>query len=224
MSLIVAPSSTPRRGFLGGMIAGAGALLVSRWSDADAETLSLVATAAPSDEWIAKIKGKHKQVFDVTGANNVFGGAYPLNFLNSTKEATKTTDANMTAVNVFRHFAMPMTLSDAVWAKYHLGEIVDVKDPKTNAPALRNIFHDNIPLYPGMTLEKTISERGVIVVACNLALTVISSMAASKAEVSPEQAKKEFEAGLLPGVHLAASGVYAVHRAQLAGCTYCFAG
>jgi intracellular sulfur oxidation DsrE/DsrF family protein len=29
---------------------------------------------------------------------------------------------------------------------------------------------------------------------------------------------------LLPGVHLAASGVYAVNRAQQAGCTYCFAG
>ena len=224
MSLIVAPSSTPRRGFLGSMIAGAGALLVGRLSEADAEAVSLAATAAPSDAWIAKIKGKYKQVFDVTGANNTFGGAYPLNFLNSTKEATKTTDANMTAVNVFRHFAMPMTLNDAVWAKYHLGEIVDVKDPKTNAPALRNIFHENIPLYPGMTLARIMNERGVIVVACNLALTVISGMAASKAEVSPEQAKKEFEAGLLPGVHLAASGVYAVNRAQQAGCTYCFAG
>ena len=224
MSLILTPSSTPRRGFLGGMIAGAGALLVSRWSEAGAAGASLAATAAPSDAWIAKIKGKYRQVFDVTGANNAFGGAYPLNFLNSTKEATKTTDANMTAVNVFRHFAMPMTLNDAVWAKYHLGEIVDVKDPKTNAPALRNIFHENIPLYPGMTLARIMSERGVIVVACNLALTVISGMAASKAEVSPEQAKKDFEAGLLPGVHLAASGVYAVNRAQQAGCTYCFAG
>jgi hypothetical protein len=224
MSLIAAPSSSPRRGFLGGVIAGAGALLVARWSTASAEVESLAETSVAGDEWVAKIKGKYKQVFDVTGANNTFASAYPLNFINSTKDATKTTDADITAVVVFRHFAMPMTLNDAVWAKYHLGEIVDVKDPKTNAPALRNIFHDNVPLYPGMTLEKIMSQRGVIVTACNLALSVLSGMAAPKANVTPEQAKKDFVAGMIPGVNLAASGVYAVNRAQQAGCTYCFAG
>jgi hypothetical protein len=213
---------TPRRGFLSGIAAGAATLVFGRWSTAGAEVpISLETLVA--DEWVGKIKGKYRQVFDITSANNAFGAAYPLNFINSTKEATKTTDADITAIAVFRHFAMPMTLNDAVWAKYKLGEIVDVKDPKTNAHATRNIFKDAIPLH-NISYAQLIAKPNVIVVACNLALTVLSGMAASKAGVTAEVAKKEFTAGMLPGVHLAASGVYAVNRAQTADCTYCYAG
>ncbi|HEY9229814.1 MAG TPA: twin-arginine translocation signal domain-containing protein [Gemmatimonadaceae bacterium] len=224
MSRIDSPSSTPRRDFIGGVAAGAGALLVGGWSPANAEAASLMETSMLADEWVSRIKGKYKQVFDITGPNNSFGGAYPLNFINSTKEATKAPDTDITAVAVFRHFAMPLTLNDAVWAKYKLGEIVDVKDPKTNAPATRNVYKDNIPLYTGVTYETLSSKHGVIIVACGLALNVISGMAASKAGVTAEQAKKDFTAGLIPGVSVAASGVYAVNRAQQAGCTYCYAG
>lgn len=176
-----------------------------------------------ADEWIGKIKGKYRQVFDITSVNNAFGAACPLNFINSTKEATTATDADITAVAVFRHFAMPLELNDATWAKYKIGELLDVKDPNTKAPATRNILKDAIPLH-NISYAQLIAKPNVIVVACNLALTVISEMAAPKAGVTPEQAKKEFTAGVLPGVALSASGVYAVNRAQQARCTYCYAG
>jgi len=221
MSIFLA--GTRRRGFLGGIAAGAATLVLGRWSTANAEVAGLLENTAMADEWIGKIKGKYRQVFDVTGHDNVFGAAYPLNFINTTKEATNTSDANITAVAVFRHFAMPMMLDDATWAKYKIGELVDVKDPNTNAHATRNIFKDAIPLH-NISYAQLIAKPNVVVVACNLALTVISSMAAPKAGVTPEQAKQEFTAGVLPGVALAASGVYAVNRAQQAQCTYCFAG
>jgi hypothetical protein len=213
---------THRRSFLGSVAAGAGALLVGRWSNANAEPLSLI--EPPSDEWIAKIKGKYRQVFDCPAVNEGFGAAFPLNFLASTKEALKVTDADITSVCVFRHFAMPLMVNDSIWAKYKVGEALNVKDPKTNAFATRNIFRDNVPLYTGETYEKIMSSNRAIFVACNLALTVISGMTAAKAGVTAEQAKKEWTAGLLPGVSLAASGVYAVNRAQGAGCTYCYGG
>jgi hypothetical protein len=216
--------STPRRGFLGSMTAGAGALLLGRWSDASAAVESLPATGVAGDEWIAKIKGKYKQVFDVVSSTNEFAGAYPLNFINSTKEATKVGDTDITPVLVFRHFGMPLALNDAVWAKYKLGDMLGVKDPKTNAAATRNVHHDTIPLYAGETYQTLMTKHGVVIVACGLALNVISGMAAPRANVTPEQAKQDFTAGLLPGISLAASGVYAVNRAQQAGCTYCYAG
>ncbi|MGH9884889.1 MAG: hypothetical protein ACREBE_05150, partial [bacterium] len=102
----LASTSTPRRGFLGGLAAGAGALVVGRWSTAGAEVASLAETSVMADEWVARIKGKYKQVFDVTTANNAFGAAFPLNFINSTKEATNAADGDITAVAVFRHFSM----------------------------------------------------------------------------------------------------------------------
>src|SRR5689334_1383410 len=152
-------SRTPRRGFLGGIAGGAAALMVGRLSTASAEVLAM--TAPPSDAWVAKIKGKYRQVFDNTSANEGWGAAFPLNFIDSTKEATKATDADITAVSVFRHFAMPLLLNDAVWAKYHIGEMLKVTDPKTKATATRNIFRDAVPLRDGLTYEKIMS-NGVI--------------------------------------------------------------
>ena len=215
-------SGTHRRSFLGGMAAGAAALVVGRLSTAGAEILASSDSRALDDAWIGKIKGKYRQVFDATAPNEGWGAAFPLNFIDSTKEALKVTDADITGITVFRHFAMPLMLNDATWAKYKIGAMLKVNDPKTNAPAVKNIFRDNIPLRPGLTYEQEMA-KGVIFVACNMALTVISGMAAPGAGVTAEQAKKDFTAGMIPGVYLAASGVYAVNRAQQAGCTYCFA-
>jgi intracellular sulfur oxidation DsrE/DsrF family protein len=42
--------------------------------------------------------------------------------------------------------------------------------------------------------------------------------------LSPEEVKKEWVAGLLPGIQIVPSGVWAIGRAQEKGCAYCFAG
>jgi len=217
-------TGTHRRGFLGTVAAGAGALLVGRWSDANAEVASLAASAAVGDEWLDKIKGKYRQVFDCTSPNSGFGAAFAVNFTDSTRDHLKVTEKDITPVVVFRHMSMPLTLNDAMWAKYKIGEFLDVKDPKTNAHATRNIFHNDVPLHPGLTYESMIRDHGVVIVACNMALTVLSGMTAAKAGVSADQAKRDWTAGVLPGVALAASGVYAVNRAQGVGCTYCYGG
>ena len=218
------PSKTPRRSFLGGVAAGAAALVVGRWSSAAAEIIPAAAIPVAGDEWLNRIKGKHKQVFDCTSANDGFGPAFGLNFIDSTKEAQKLTDKDISAVVVMRHMSMPLLLNDAMWMKYKIGEMLNIKDPKTNAPATRNIFRDNVPMRPGLTYEQVMANRGVILVACNMALTVLSEMAAPKASVTKDVAKKDWAANLIPGVVLAPSGVYAVNRAQESGCTYCYGG
>ncbi|HEX3867705.1 MAG TPA: hypothetical protein VHV78_13170 [Gemmatimonadaceae bacterium] len=214
-------SSTQRRGFLGSVAAGMATLAAGRWSLAHAE---LSAPTLPGDEWVAKITGKHKQVFDCVSSNDGFGAAFPVNYIDSAKQATKLSDKDFSAVVVYRHFSMPLALKDSIWAKYKIGAMLKVNDPKTNAPATRNIFRDNVPLHPGVTYEQLMANRGIIIVACDMALSAFSGMTAANAGVTPEAAKKEWTANLLPGVSLAPSGVYAVNRAQEAGCTYCFGG
>lgn len=216
-------SPTPRRGFVGAVVAGAAALIAGRWSTAAAATAPSLPAANPAADWTKRIRGKHRQVFDATEPNNGFAAVYALNFIETSKQANHLTDADHTAVVSYRHFAMPLTLNDATWAKYKIGEIIHVNDPKTNAPATRNIFRDNVTFYPGLTYESIMANRGVIMTACNLALTVLSGFGAEKAGVSKEQAKADWMAGLLPGVVLLPSGVYAVNRAQEAGCTFCTA-
>lgn len=215
---------TPRRGFLGGIVAGAAALVAGRVSAAHGEVLASLEPPTVGDEFLTKIKGTYKQVFDCVEPNDGWGPTFALNFIDSTEGAKKVTDKDVTAVAVMRHFAMPLTLNDAVWAKYKLGEMINVKDPKTNAPATRNIFWNNLVMRPNVTYEQVLATKPIVMVACNLALTVLSDMAGKKVGVATEQAKKDWEAGLLKGVYLAPSGVYAVNRAQQAGCTYCYGG
>ncbi len=58
------------------------------------------------------------------------------------KEVYNSADADLGAVIVVRHIAIPMVLSDAVWAHYpFLGKkTTKLKDPTTNEWALRNPF------------------------------------------------------------------------------------
>ena len=215
------PGSARRRSFLGRIAASAGALIVGRWSTASAQTAPVAPPGLVADEWVSKIRGTYRQVFDVTGPSNTTAIMFALNFIDGVKESAKASERDITAVVVFRYFAAAMILNDAVWAKYKLGEVLAVTDPRTRAPATRNIAHSSMLGRPGLTYEQLAKSGTVVIVGCNHALNVISGMAAAKAGVSPEEAKKDFIAGVIPGVHLSSMGVYAVHLAQQANCTYC---
>ena len=60
--------------------------------------------------------------------------------------------------------------------------------------------------------------------ACDMAMTVYSAVAAMGINGDPATIKKEWVAGVLPGIQVVPSGVWAVGRAQEHGCAYCFAG
>ena len=210
-------SLTPRRSFLQRLAALSATVAVG--GKLEAESIAPPVT----DAWLNRVTGKHRQVFDCTTANDGFGAAFALNWIDGYKQTRNATDKDMSAVVVYRHFAMPLMLNDAMWAKYHIGEVLKLNG-STGKPATMNIFRGNIMGRPGMSYEQAMKDRGVIMVACNLALTVISGMAAPNAGVTADQAKADWTANLLPGVALAPSGVYAVSRAQEKHCTYCYGG
>lgn len=220
--------ATPRRGFVKSVAAGAAALIAGKSSIAGAESaLGLASHPASPEAWVKRIHGKHRQVVDVTMPNGGFAPVFALNFFDSYK-AMGVPESELTSVLSFRHFAMPLLLNDSVWAKYQIAELIGVTDPKTNAPAKRNIFRDAILLHPGLTYEELMRPQAgkatVIVTACSVALNALSGMVAGKMGMSAEVAKADWTAGLMPGVVLVPSGVYAISRAQEAGCTYCFGG
>lgn len=218
---------TPRRGFVKSVALGTAALIAGRSSVAGAETFDRFSSKPMSEEWVRRIHGKHRQVVDITMPNGGFGTLFGLNWIDSFK-GQGVPETQMTSVLSHRHFAMPLLLNDSIWAKYPIAEIIGVTDPKTNAPAKRNIFRDSIMMHPGLTYEQILSgsatKATVIATACNLALTALSGMAAGKIGMNADAAKAEWTAGLLPGVYLVPSGVYAIARAQEMGCTYCFGG
>ena len=218
---------TPRRGFVKTVAAGAAALLAGKSSVASAETVTRFDAKPSPEDWVKRIHGLHRQVVDVTMPNGGFAPVFALNFIDSYK-SLGVAENQLTSVVSHRHFAMPLLLNDSIWAKYPIAELIGVTDPKTNAPAKRNIFRDAILLHPGLTYEQLLNGTGtkatIIFTACNVALNALAGMVSAKMGANAETAKAEWKAGLLPGVVLVPSGVYAISRAQEVNCTYCFGG
>jgi hypothetical protein len=215
-------SKTARRGFLGSIAAAAAAVGLS-----GALPSRLAAETAPGersldaalDAWFGKIKGKHKMIFDAPEPNSGLVAIWPRVYLNT---MAATYPGETTAVVILRHGALPLAFGDALWAKYSLGEMFGIKDG--DVPAKRNPYATitGLPI-PGLGIAELL-KSGVLVGACDVALTIYSSGAAKKMGLDPDAVKKEWIAGVLPGVQVVPSGVLGVARAQELGCAYCFAG
>ncbi|HKV72219.1 MAG TPA: hypothetical protein VFD85_04025 [Gemmatimonadales bacterium] len=224
--------STHRRGFLGRVAAGAAALglgSVAAPVAAAAETAGMHHAADPVFEgWLNKITGKHKSLYDAPEVNDGFCFIWARVWLNTCNATYGTTDADNSGAIVLRHWAAPLALPDAMWAKYHFGEAIKLNDSKTNAPAVRNMWHKMAAtdqMLPGYGIDELLA-KGVLMGVCNVALTVMSGMVAQKmgGGMTAEQVKADWVANLIPGIVVVPSGVLAVNRTQEKGCTYTFAG
>jgi hypothetical protein len=229
---------TPRREFLGQLALSAVAITATACAPAAMATQTAPApqratppatSKAPptpvkwDDSWVGRITGKHKGVFDCpeVGEGTLVGQAY--NYYSGMKQAMGATDAEISAVLVIRHSAIPLAFDDEIWAKYEIGKMEKVKDPFTNkkwsrinpsyrAPADK----PNIAAY---TLDG-LSKRGAILVGCGLAFSGMVFQIAEQSKQDRDAVRDELKAHLLPGLTLAPNGIFAVMRAQEAGCGY----
>jgi hypothetical protein len=224
--------NNPRRKFLGSVASGVAALGISTIVSplaAHAEN-HFPGDANDPDEWFKQIKGKHRVVFDVPHANEIFPFAWPRIFL-ATNAATGTPEKDCSVVVVLRHFAIGYALEDRLWAKYKLGEFLKIDDPKTNKPATRNPFWKpkqgdfDVPGIGVVPIGiNELQESGVLFAACNMAIVVYSAVIAKALNLDAEEVKKDWLSGVLPGVQVMPAGIWAIDRAQEKGCSYVFAG
>jgi intracellular sulfur oxidation DsrE/DsrF family protein len=215
-----------RRKFMETMAAGAAGLSLFSGAAVAGSMQPDTAMMDDADAWFKKVKGKHKIVYDAPEPHEGFPIIWSWVFY-KTNNATGTPDNELTAVVVLRHSAIPFAMEDKLWAKYKFGETFKINDPSTSAPAVKNPFYvPEAQMWKDFGIEgiKTLQARGVMFCVCDMALTVNSHFTAKAMNTSPEEVKKEWVAGLLPGIQIVPSGVWAIGRAQEKGCAYCFAG
>jgi intracellular sulfur oxidation DsrE/DsrF family protein len=217
----------PRREFLGKLAAGSTLALPALLSSLNAEAnIAPAVSPAEADEWFKKIKGKHRIIYDAPEPHNGFPIIWSYVFY-KTNNATGTPDSELTAVVVLRHNGIPLAMEDRLWEKYKFGEMFKITDTTTNAAAIRNPYNvptDQMWTTNGIEGIKALSARGVMFCVCDMALSVYSGMAAKGTSMTPEEIKKDWLSGLLPGVQPVPSGVWAIGRAQENKCAYCYAG
>ena len=225
--------TTHRREFLGTLASGAAALSLATLAtplSLHAENELPPGDESSADAWFNKIKGKHRIVFDVTEPHDILPFAWPKVYL-LTNDKTGTPEKDCSVVVILRHDAIAFAMNDKLWTKYKFGEVFKINDAATKAPSVRNAFWQPKPgdfKVPGVGNVaigiNELQDSGVMFCVCDMALTVYSAVVAEMTKQEAADVKKEWLAGILPGIQVVPSGVWAVGRAQEHGCAYCFAG
>lgn len=213
---------TPRRGFLGSVAAAAVGMGAATLLPDAAHAAALASSAADPklEAWFGKLAGKHRTVFDAPEPNEGMPAIWPRVYLNTTEASYP--GERTTAMVILRHGGLCMGLNDAIWAKYPISEMFNVKPGGKTVTANPYGTITGLPI-PGLGIAELL-KSGVLIGACDVALTVYSTNAAGKMAMDAATVKREWIAGLFPGIQVVPSGVMAVARAQEFGANYIFAG
>jgi len=200
---------TRRREFLTQV--GAFAALTS-YDANELKAASAAAAGAWDISWIeALASALYRVVFNAEDIADGAALAYAETFLDHFYEAHGSADAQTRPVIVFRRLGTPMALDDVLWDRYGIGEDAKINDSRTRGPAKRNVYKPQ--------MEK-LRQRGLISLVCNIALGNWSARAAKRTNRKVDDVMAEARANLMPGAIVVPSGIYALIRAQNAGCAF----
>jgi hypothetical protein len=228
-------SSHPRRDFLAQIAATAATAAVASYARplAAEEPPTTAPDGGFDDTWAKRVSAaKHKAVFDAPEFSDGLALTQAWIYKRGYEAALGDRGPSVVPIVVVRHAAASMAVDDALWAKYKIGALRKVDDPKTKAPAERNPWSRtpagtaqpaDLVAILGADVDPTVEgviRAGGIVLVCNLALGRVAGGIAK--QVSGDQAAihAELRAGLVPGVIVQPSGIYATARAQEVGAVF----
>jgi hypothetical protein len=208
---------------LGGVATANGAQLVYKpvdWKIADFERL-------------VKANARVKQIFDIV---QIREGKFLNNIKNSLNGLHFGFGIPENQIKVIAALHGPANLlnfDDYAWQKYRIGEWLDVKDPETGQPAVRNPFvrskvsqeakrnddpNDENSMLQDSSIQ-TLQSRDVQFLCCHTATEEQSRVLIRERglEAQPEEVVKDLLAHALPGVLVVASMVAAVALLQSDG-------
>lgn len=225
------PATLPRRSFLSRLSAAAAGLLTAGVATGAGTAAAQHASARPGrtlppESWLERLDGRHGQIFDAPS----LGGGKALqqvrNYLDAYRDAYGLESDAIDAVIGAHGSAVPLVFQDSVWERFGLGERFDVQDPRTGAPARRNVFarrEDGGVVPPDVSIE-ALQQRGVIFLLCNNSLKRLTATLSQAGFGAQEAVRAELTEGLLPGVEVVPAMVVALNLAQERGLSYVYSG
>lgn len=210
---------TDRREFLGTMLAAVPAV--------QAATPSAAAPKATWDtSWTGRLATRrHRAVFDSPEVSMGLALARTQVWFANYAEIYGTRKAAMGAIVVLRHNGIWLAMDDEFWSRFKVGALVRIDDPATKQPISRNPFlgANIIPEMPSAVMDRVLLntiQDAVAVLACNLAFQDVVDRVKQEAGLGEAPARALALEHLVKGIILQPSGVFAVTRAQEAGCQY----
>jgi hypothetical protein len=232
MSERISPSALERRSFISRISAGVAAFagVMAGGAAAGLTTSASAATFQPElhekDDWMDKIPGKHRVVFDTTKPD-VLGDAlgFANNYFRANKNDYGLQNSDLAVIIIMRARATSFAYSDAMWAKYgtYMSKRAMFTDPKTNEAPKINLFNVtgdyNPPLQNRGNTVDSLLKLGAHLGVCSTATRGIATAIAEGTGGKADDIVKELVANLYnPAVsHMVPAGIVAVTRAQERG-------
>jgi len=176
--------------------------------------------------WVEKLTAPHKAVFDSPGIGEGMALYRAIGWCKQYNKVFGTPRSDMNPVLVYRHESIALVMDHSYWETFHVGKTVRMKNVKTGKWYTTNpimaVPAGTPPQWADFDLQHYLADGG-IVLACNLAFGDVVSEYQERGKLKREDARTEALKHLLPGVILQPSGIFAVVRAQEAGCDYVMA-
>lgn len=192
---------------------------------------SLATAAEPSptspalDAWLDPLKGKHKQLFDAPDPDGGTLLRHARGYLDVWRDAYGVPERDINVVVTLYGRTMALGLQDAMWAKYKLGEALNIIDPATNAPLVRNWFAHPQPGDPVAdgSPESSIDallKRGVVFLLCNNAVQRWSGRLEKQGLGTAAEIHADLTSHVVPGVVIVPNVLIAMTKAHERGFGY----
>ena len=187
--------------------------------------LDAAPTAAPDPRWdlgwVQRVTGKHRVVLDVPEIDSGYGVWRASFWASQYQQVLGAAPRDLATVLVLRHTGIMLAMRDAFWQQYGVGKAKGAMHPVSMSPTDRNpaLLTDVPAPFDDLALDRLIA-RGGIVLACSLAFEEPVRMIKASEGLSDDAARARAVEMLVPGVILQPSGIFAVIRAQEAGCRY----
>ncbi len=179
--------------------------------------------------WGSRLTGRLRSVFDVPEIESGFPVWRASIWTAQYEQVLRVPAREMSTALVLRHNAIVLAMQQSFWDRYGFGRSFGVKHPLTGEATARNVAllgeADGVGApYDGFALDRFMA-RGGVALACDLALRLLVTPIVQQADGLPaDGAYARAREGLVPGVILQPSGMFAVIRAQEAGAFYFRAG
>lgn len=216
-------SQVARRGFLFRMSQAAAGLTAFVAGSARADEVSrsadLVAADDP-DAWMNRLTGQNKVMIHV---HQYFMTALvdARTMLANARDLYGVPEDQYSIAVITHGPAIQGLLRDELWQRLSLGAFYKVNDPKSGAPATRNIYLTAQDGEPADAAVSDLMKRNVTFVVCNVALRSLSKKLAREG-TTPDAVYAELTAGLVPGAYLVPDVFVSMQRAQKRGVGYVF--
>lgn len=197
-----ADAVSARRGFIGRMMAGAAGLLAVN----PATRLLNAEPAVQGEEWMKALTAPHRTVFDVAAHRNGKPLQQIKNHLDGWRDGFKTPETQLNIVVGIHSDAPAFVLTDALWARFKIGQQYDITDGATKAPATQNVFTAAHAVTGGLVnAEQTIEahqKRGVQFLVCMNTIMGLTRILVANGMGTSDEIKAAIMGGLLPGVRI----------------------